>query len=584
MKVSDYIADLLSKNTSVIFGGQGSSVIHLVDSIIKHKGLKFIPGQSEQGSSLAADAYYRVSGKVGVTIGTSGPGILNFLQGMACSYFDSIPSLYIAGAPVTSHLRKDKRIRQIGFQEMEVQNMVKPITKYSCLIKNTHEIDYEFKKALDIAHNKRMGPVLVELPDDIQRSYMPNKKKIYLPIRLNKLKTSKLLNSKLKKTLYLLEQSKRPLLLLGNGIRLSKSVSIIKKFIKKYKIPYSCSWGIADLFKTNDKLNAGSFGVAATRYGNFTLQKADLIFCIGTRLGTQAVGGDPKKFSPNSKKILIDIDTNEFNSQRLPKIDIKISSSIKPFISQMFTKKIKLKSKDINKWIKVINSLKKDYPILSKKNYTNKKFVDPYYFFKTLSQYVKNNSVLIPDASANLIWTYQAFEINKNINMFTAFNHSPMGYSLAASVGAYFGNKKKMITAIIGDGSVPMNVQELETIKNYSVNVKIFIINNRGYSLIKQTQETWLNSRYAGVDKSSGLSLPDNTKIAKSYGIKSLIIYNNDDLKKNLKKIYNLKGPLVIDVRIDPNARVAPKIDYGKPLHEISPALSKNVIKEILEK
>ncbi len=581
MKVSDHIANILSKKTSIIFGGQGSSVIHLVDSIIKHKKLTFIPGQSEQGSSLAADAYYRASGKIGVTLGTSGPGILNFLQGMACSYFDSIPSLYIAGAPVVSHLRKNKHIRQIGFQEMEVQNMVKPITKYSCLIKNVNQIDYEFNKAFDIAFNNRMGPVLIEIPDDISRSETSKKNKVYYPIKVKKSSQKKL---KSKKVIELFEKSKRPLLILGNGIRLSNSTNLVKKFIKKYNLPYTCSWGISDLFNTNDNLNAGSFGVAATRYGNFTLQKADLICCIGTRLGTQAVGGDPKKFSPSSKKILIDIDPNEFKSQRLPKIDIKINASIKDFMKSLLSKNIKIEKSKIYKWSKFINELKLKFPILSKKNYSNKKFVDPYYFFETLSNFIKNNSIVIPDASANLIWTYQAFKMIKKINMFTAFNHSPMGYSLAASVGAYFADKRKMITAIIGDGSVPMNVQELETIKNYNVNVKIFVINNNGYSLIKQTQETWLNSRYAGVDKSSGLSLPDNTKIAKSYGIPSIIIKNNSELKKKLKKIYNTKGPLLIDVRIDPTARVAPKIEYGKPLHDMSPSLSKKMINEIMSK
>jgi len=581
MKVSDHIANILAKHTSIVFGGQGSSVIHLVDSIKTHNKLEFIPGQSEQGSSLAADAYFRTSGKIGVTLGTSGPGILNFLQGMACSYYDSIPSLYIAGAPVISHLRKNKNIRQIGFQEMEVQNMVEPITKYSSIVLKINEIDYEFNKAIDIAFNGRMGPVLLELPDDLQRSQITKEKKIYYSIKKNKTKDKDL---RIPEILKLIKKSKKPLILLGNGIRLGNSVKLVKNFIKKNKIPYACSWGAADLFKSNDNLNAGSFGVAATRFGNFALQKSDLLICLGIRLGTQIVGGDPKKFSPNSKKILVDIDANEFKSQRLPKIDIKINSDINEFISAINKNKLNLEIEEIKKWKQIIKDLKIQFPVLSKKNYSNNKFVDPYFFFKTLSHYVKDNSTFIPDASANLIWTYQAFEILKKINMFTAFNHSPMGYSLAASVGAYFGDKSKLVTAIIGDGSVPMNVQELETIKNHNVNVKIFVINNRGYSLIKQTQETWLESRYAGVDKSSGLSLPDNCKIAKSYGIKSMIIKNNKDLHIKLKKIYQIKGPLLIDVRVDPGSRVAPKIDYGKPLHDMSPSLSNEIIKEILDK
>ena len=351
MKVSDHIASILSKHTSIIFGGQGSSVIHLIDSIKKNKKLTFIPGQSEQGSSLAADAYYRTSGKIGVTLGTSGPGILNFLQGMACSYYDSIPSLYIAGAPIISHLRKNKLIRQIGFQEMEVQNLVKPITKYSSIILKSEHIDYEFEKALDIAFRGRMGPVLLELPDDLQRSTMPKQKKKYISYKKKKFNISK---SQIVQSIKMIKQSKRPLILIGNGVKLSKTTQLIKNFIKKNNLPYACTWGITDLFDSNDMLNAGSFGVAASRYGNFTLQQSDLLLCLGMRLSAQIVGGDPKKFSPNSKKILVDIDNNEFKSHRLPKINLKINANIKDYINALNKKKLNLDKKGISNWIKKI--------------------------------------------------------------------------------------------------------------------------------------------------------------------------------------------------------------------------------------
>ena len=188
MKASDFIAKFLSKHSNYAFGGQGSSVVHIVDSIYKNKNINFIPGQSEQGSSLAADAYYRSSKKIGITIGTSGPGILNFLQGMACSYFDSVPGLYIAGAPPVSYLRKNKKIRQIGFQEMEVQNMVKPICKYSTLVKKIEDLNHELEKCIDIAFSGRKGPTLIEIPDDISRMDMPKKLKHFKPKKTNKTK------------------------------------------------------------------------------------------------------------------------------------------------------------------------------------------------------------------------------------------------------------------------------------------------------------------------------------------------------------------------------------------------------------
>jgi len=578
MKASDYIANFLSKHSNYAFGGQGSSVIHIVDSIYKHKKIEFIPGQSEQGSSLAADAYYRSSKKIGITIGTSGPGILNFLQGMACSYFDSIPGLYIAGAPVTSHLRRNKKIRQIGFQEMEVQNMVKPICKYSTLVMRIEDLAYELEKCVQIALTGRKGPTLIEIPDDISRMNMP-KKIIYFKKKIKK--DLKKINYLEVKSLF--KKSKRPLIVVGNGCLQSDSIKDIEKLIKSNKIPYTASWATIHKFSTSDPLNMGSFGVAATRYGNFAVQKADLIIFLGARLSTQLIGGNPMTFAPSAKKVIVDIDKQEFSSQRLPNVKLKINCDVKKFIKDLNKIKLVIQKNSIQNWVKKMSVLKKNYPILDQNNLKNKKFVDPYYFFDKFYMDIKKGSIVIPDASANLIWAYQALKTKNKPEMFTAFNHSPMGYSLAASVGAYFGSKNKKIYALIGDGSVPMNVQELETIKNYDIDSIIIVLNNQGYGLIKQTQETWLKSIYAGTDKSSGLSLPDNTKIASSYGIKSFTLKNNNDVKKNLRKILHSKGPILIDVLIDPKSRVKPKIEFGKPLEDMYPYIDRKKLNEIMK-
>jgi acetolactate synthase-1/2/3 large subunit len=578
MKVSDFIANFLSKYSNYAFGGQGSSVVHIVDSIYKHKKINFIPGQSEQGSSIAADAYYRSSKKIGITIGTSGPGILNFLQGMACSYFDSIPGLYIAGAPPVDQLRKNKKIRQIGFQEMEVQNMVKPICKYSILVKKVENLNYELEKCIHIALSGRPGPTLIEIPDDISRMSMPKNITCFKPKSES---YSKKINYR--KILDLFEKANRPLIVIGNGCIVSNSIVDVKKFIKKNKIPYTASWAALHHFSSADSLNVGSFGVAATRYGNFAIQQADLILFLGTRLSTQLIGSNISIFAPSAKKIVVDIDKEEFTNHRLPKIDLKINSDVKNFLASLNKFKIIKQNNSIQKWVIEMNKLKKNYPILENKNLKNKNFVDPYYFLDQFYSKIKRNSIVIPDASANLIWAYQGLKTERNPYMFTAFNHSPMGYSIAASVGAYFGNKNKKVYALIGDGSVPMNVQELETIKNYNIDVTIIVLNNQGYGLIKQTQETWLNSVYAGTDKSSGLSLPDNIRIASSYGIKTFVLKNNEHTKKKLKYILNLKGPILIDVMIDPKSRVKPKIEYGKPLHDMYPYIDTVSLKKIMK-
>ncbi len=579
MKVSDYIANFLSKKTSYVFGGQGGFIVHIANSIDKHKNLKFIPGQNEQASSLAADAYHRVSKKLGVAIATSGPGIINLFQGIACSYFDSIPSLYITGAPVSAQLRKNKKIRQIGFQEMEVVDLVSSITKYAVLIKKPSDLKFELEKAFHIANTGRKGPVLVDIPDDIQRMNLNfNKSKRFKRYCGKNILTLKNKN-KVKILSKLIQNSKKPLLIIGNGIKQSNSETKLKKLIRKYKLPFLTTWACLDMFEFSNKLNAGTFGVAATRNGNFAVQESDLLIFLGARLSPQLLGSNPSQFSPNSKKILIDIDKNEFKNHRLPKITLKINEDVSKILDELL--KINLKTNNLENWIKKISFLKKKFPICNKKNLRITNYVDPYAFFFTLNKVLKTNNIIIPDASANLIWSMQGLKV-KNQKVFTALNHSPMGYSMPASVGAYFGDTSKNIICIIGDGSLQMNIQELETIKNYKVNVKIFVINNQGYGLIKQTLETWLDSKYTGVDKKSGLSLPNFTSIGKAYGIKTVEIKNNNNLKIKLKNALKIKGPVLINVYVDPKARVKPKIDFGNPLHDMSPKLKKSEIEKIL--
>ena len=272
MKASDFIAKKLSNYTNHVFSGQGGSVVHILDSLSRVKGVRIIPSQNEQGASLAADAYYRSSGKIGVVIATSGPGILNTLQGMACSFYDSIPSLYIAGAPVTGSIKKNKKLRQLGFQEMEVMDIVKSMTKYSVRITNTKNINYEIEKCIYMATEGRPGPTLIDLPDDIQRMDIIEKyqKKFVSKVKKNR-------NIKFNKIDSFIKNSKKPLIIIGNGVKISNTSRELFNVINRFKIPYSMTWATADLHGANKDLDVGSFGNYATRHGNFAIQNSDLL-------------------------------------------------------------------------------------------------------------------------------------------------------------------------------------------------------------------------------------------------------------------------------------------------------------------
>lgn len=572
MKLTDYIGEYISKIADNVFVGQGGNIIHVLDSLGKRKDIKIIPSQNEQGAAIAADAYSRFNEKkIGITATTSGPGMLNLMQGIACSFFDSIPTIHFVGAVVTKQLRKNKKIRQIGFQEMEVVDIVKPITKYAVLLKDKNMIKYELEKMFYYAKEGRQGPVLMDLPDDLQRAEInPKKLKGFKPP--NKLKKKVLFE---KKFLKLIKKSKRPLIVVGHGINLSNTRKELYKFISRTGIPFSPSWATVDLFMSEDELNAGTFGVAATRYGNFAIQNADLLISLGCRLNTQITGSNLKSFAPNAKKIVVDIDDNELKKSNGLKYDLKINLNLKEFF-KIINPKIKHK-KNYSKWISKFRSWKLKYPIVHKKYYRQTKKCNPYVFFRSLSEQTGKNDVLIPDASANLIWAMQSFKV-KGQKIFTALNHSPMGYSMPATIGAYLADKNKNVICTIGDGSMQMNVQELATISHFNLPVKIFVINNNGYGLIKQTQDTWLDSRRVGVDSGSGLAMPNLIKIANAYGIKTFEINNHKEMDKKLIQILKSKSPVLCDVKVNEKQKVIPKLEFGRAIHDLSPRLSEKEI------
>jgi acetolactate synthase-1/2/3 large subunit len=570
MKCSDIIAKKIESLTDFAFTGQGGSVVHILDSLKRVSNVKIIPSQNEQGASMAADAYTRATDKIGVVIATSGPGILNALQGMACSYYDSVPSLYISGAPVTSALKKNKNIRQVGFQEMDIPSIVNSFCKYVVRIMDPRDVIYEIDKAIDIATSGRPGPVVIDLPDDIQRmDISENDLKKFNSIE--KKEDLKLDESKFSEFVSLLENSKRPLFIFGNGIKISKTENLCQQIVNKFNIPYAPTWASYDLFNSDDELNVGSFGMYATRHGNFSVENSDLLIILGSRPNGTLTGSKKQIFSSNSKKIQVDIDENELNLGDGFHVDIKFNSDVKIFLKRLLQNDVKLNNFD--KWKKKINEWKEKYPIILDEYKNQTKNVNPYLFFDKLSELTKEGDIIIPDASANLVWTYQAYKSKKNQKIFTALNHSPMGYSVPAAIGPALTTKKNVI-AIIGDGSMQMNIQEIENIKAHNLNIKIFLINNFGYGMVKQTIDTWLDGNYVGCDTSSGLSLPDFSKVFNSYGIKTLKINNHNEMHDIIDTCLNLSGPVMCEVIVNEKQRIIPKTKAGSPLHDMLPKLS----------
>jgi acetolactate synthase I/II/III large subunit len=586
MKLSDYVADFLAKKgIKKTFGITGGVIIHVFDSIGKHPDIDNICTQHEQGASIAADAYSRVNNNFGVSIATSGPGAMNLITGVGCSYFDSIPCMVITGQAPLSQLRGNSKSRQVGFQETDIVSMFKPITKYAVMVRDHKKIRYELEKAFYLANSDRPGPVLIDLPDDIQREEInPEELESFTPPI--KEKNIEKIEQQINETINLINNSERPLLILGNGIKLANMKERMKNLVEILNLPVVLTWATLDFFQHNHPLSVRDFGVTANRPGNFAVQNADLIIAIGTRLDTHETGSDLSTFAREAKRVVIDIDNSElekYEERGLP-IDIKINSDVKDFIDVLEKNISLVQRNDLSNWKDKIKSWKEKYPICLPE-YSNQEPINPYVFLDVLSDEAKEDDIIIPETGCNVAWGMQGWKVKSGQNLFTSYNNSPMGYGLPAAIGASLANNNKRVICIIGDGGLQMNIQELATAKKHNLPLKLFIMNNDGYGMIKQTQEMWLNSRFFGSAFESGLQKVDLIKIAQAYDIKTITIQTHEELKEKIKQVLDSDEPILCDVKINSNARIYPKLTFGKPIEDSSPLLSREEFnKEMIAK
>lgn len=581
MKLSDYIAFFLEKNNiNDIFVLTGGCVVHIIDSIASNKNLNYVPVQHEQAGAMAADCYSRITKNAGAVVATSGPGATNLLTGICCSFYDSIPVLAITGQVPTSQLKGSSKSRQIGFQETDVVSIYKSVTKYSKLITNPLSIRYELEKALYLAKSGRPGPVLLDICDDIQRADIdPSKLKSFKipkkrkPNNINFIKNFK----------ELLKKSSRPILIVGAGVRLTSLRFNIEDLINKLGIPFSLTWGASDMVSHSHRLYVGSFGVTSGRSGNFSVQNSDLIITLGTRLDTHEVGSNIKTFAREAKRIVVDIDDAEqikYKKMKF-KVDLLHTTEVGQLIIDMLNddfSSIKLTIKD---WINKTRTWKDRYVACDENSKNQKKYINPYYFMEILSSRSKNNQILITDCGSNLIWTMQGFKVKKNQRVISAWNHSPMGYSLPASIGAAFAKKNQKIFCIIGDGGMQINIQELATIFKHQLNITIFIVNNHCHGIIQGTQENWLKKRFHASDPIKGkLPDPDFSKIAMAYGIKTIDLKSHFELDNQMAQIMKNKGPLLVNVHMLKESQIYPKLLFGNPIEDSHPLLDREEFRQ----
>ncbi len=589
--IAQYIAEQLAilgiKECFMVTGG---GAMHLNDAFGKNKKLKKIHCHHEQACAMAAESYARMKNLPAILQVTTGPGGINSLNGVYGAFVDSIPIIIVAGQVRKDNIASlfDKKLRQFGDQETNLIEIIKPITKFAKTIYNEKHLPEIVEKAYLESISGRPGPVCIEVPIDVQGSFTSLKPKSKKIILKNK-KEYKPKASTTKKLLNEILSANRPIIIAGNGIRFSNQNKNLLKFANNLNIPITTVWNSHDLIENDNKCYAGRTGADGERAGNFNVQNADLILILGARMHIRQVGFNYKSFGRKAKKIMVDIDEVETRKPSL-NIDWKIISDLKYIVPDLLIKskqkKPKIEHTQFLKWCKDRVNNFKYFPGYEKK--LAKKNINPYLFIDSLFQKLKKGDNIVTGDGSAAVMTFKFAKIKKNQRLYTNKGCASMGYDLPASIGAYLAAKKQ-IYCITGDGSIMMNIQELQTIKGNNYPIKIIILNNGGYLSIKQTQTNYFDGYSVGCGPESGLTFPDYKSLAKGFKLPYFRISNEIEMSKKINKLIKVKGPIICEVMVNKNYYFEPKVSSKRlpngdlvsmPLEDMSPYLTRKEFEE----
>ena len=539
-----------------IFGYPGGAVIPIYDELYSFKDIKHYFARHEQGAVHEADGYARSTGKVGVCLATSGPGATNLVTGIMTAHMDSIPLLAITGQVTSTLLGKD------AFQESDIVGITVPITKNNYLVQDIRELPRILKEAYYIASTGRPGPVLVDIPRDIQLEEIPYDefKKLYEqefelegynPVYEGH-------KGQIKTAIKMIKDSKKPLIIAGAGILKGHAYDELKEFVDKTNIPVAMTLLGLGSFPGNHELALGMIGMHGTTYANYAANEADLVIAAGMRFDDR-VTGNPLKFLPNANIIHIDIDPAEIGKNKL--IDVPIVGDVKNVLAELNRKIPKLSH---TKWLDEVAKLKKKYSLTFRK--TEEDVLIPQEILFEINKLTKGEVIVATDVGQHQMWSAQFIKFNNPYSILTSGGAGTMGFGLPAAIGAQVANPDKKVLAIVGDGGFQMTFQELMMVKEYNLPVKIFIINNSYLGMVRQWQELFNDRRYSSVDLSYN---PDFIKIGEAYGIKSIQLKTKKDLKKHLKKILESDEAVLVECIVEKEENVYPMIPAGKDVSYI---------------
>ena len=554
MRVSDYVIQFLrvKYNIDTIFTVSGGGCIFLIDSLGTTDGIKYIATHHEQAAAIAAEGYARINNKLGACIVTSGPGGTNAMTGTLCSWLDSIPVIVVSGQ-VNKEMTTDYTglpLRQLGDQEFNIVESVKNMTKYAVQVNEASEIRYHLEKACVLATSGRPGPVWIDIPLNIQSADInPEELDAYMG---SFAPTPSIDDRSLTKLLCKWKEAKKPLMIVGNGVRLSGGVEELHKVLQTTNIPTITAVNGNDIVNTDYPQYYGRFGTHAQICANQLLSECDFLLTVGSRLYVRQTGYNFAGFAKQAYKVHVDIDEAELDKPTLL-TDLEIHSDAKLFLSKLNESELPVASAD---WINQCDDLNKAPKVLQRHR-DKTEYTSHYAFIEELSKVMpQDHHIITSDGSANVV-TMQVMDLKGDQRLITNTGCAPMGYGLPAALGAATHHK---IICLEGDGSLQMNIQELQTMKHYNLPIKLILLNNDGYLSIKVSQKTFFNGRYVASEKGSGVSFPNFEKVIGAYELPYMSIQNNQTIQPTLDKFLSQEGPCVLEVFTDPNESHEPKV------------------------
>ena len=583
IRVADFIASKLSEaGASDVFMVTGGGAMHLNDAFARNKAFKVTCFHHEQGAAIAAEAYCRLSGKFAVLNVTSGPGGINALNGVFGAYVDSIGMVIVSGQVKAETYSRNYALpmRQLGDQEVDIVSMATPATKYAVTLHDPIETRAVVEKAIFLTRYGRPGPVWIDVPVDVQGALVnPKKLKgfnvndlIFDPhvsenakAELSQLQLDRVLDKECKKIVSRLGIAKRPVLFVGTGVRISGTHTQFLQLMERLNIPVVTGWNAHDLLNYDSPFYAGKPGTVGDRPGNFAVQNSDFLLVLGCRLNIRQISYAWNNFAPNAFKVMVDVDSNELEKHTL-NIDLKVHARLQEFIPSLLSHTLGYApSEEHLQYLKWCKSKIQKYPVVLPEYKNNKSSLNPYLFMDWFFKSIPPNALVIAGNGSACVIGFQAAKIRLGQRLFTNSGNASMGYDLPAAIGASIASGNNVVYCLAGDGSLMMNLQELQTMKHYKLPIKIIVINNNGYHSIRQTQNAYFPDNFVGVGPDDGVSFPDFLEVAKAFKIPSMRVSTSDGLQDAIfEDLFTGDKSALIEVMIDPSQNFSPKLASRK--------------------